>query len=191
MPKTMCIPPCQLVAVKMTTATMIKRFLEMFKARKYPDPTVKTLDDGTVHVETELDGEKYALVYTPSSKFNVRLAEDYVTMFKNNGVAHAIVVYRESITGFAKRVLLTCVGVDIEIFAAKVLAVNITTHVFQPKHFKVIDAKTRSTFDAKKWTLNIPRMLVTDPIARYFNFKKGNIIEIHRNDDTIAYRRVV
>ena len=41
-----------------------------------------------------------------------------------------------------------------------------------------------------EFTYTFPVLLSTDPVSRYFNFKKGDIIKIIRKYDIITYRIV-
>jgi DNA-directed RNA polymerase subunit H (RpoH/RPB5) len=64
------------------------------------------------------------------------------------------------------------------------LQYNVIDHILVPKHTKVED----STLDIYK--RNLPSLLTTDPICRYYNFQPGDIIKISRSIGGIDYRVV-
>jgi DNA-directed RNA polymerase I, II, and III subunit RPABC1 len=77
-----------------------------------------------------------------------------------------------------------------EIFLEHELMINIMDYGLVPKH-EVIDpdsdeAKTFfETYNVKK--RNMPRILITDPVARYYNMKKGDVCRIVRPSDTSGF----
>jgi len=83
-----------------------------------------------------------------------------------------------------------------EIFQEIELMVNILEHDLQPK-FRLLNKKEVeeyfNTFQNKK--REMPRILDSDPVSRYFGAKNGDIIEIVRPSvttiDAITYRIVV
>lgn len=83
-----------------------------------------------------------------------------------------------------------------EVFQEIDLMINITEHVLQPS-FRLLTKKEVEeyfkTFDNKK--REMPRMLDSDPVARYFGAKIGDIFEINRpsitTGESISYRIVI
>ena len=85
---------------------------------------------------------------------------------------------------------------NLEIFTIDELLVNIIDHHLVPKH-RLLNNNEKDKFleeyDIK--SKNLPRIYVTDPIARYYNAKIGDIMEIERytpnSGKSIIYRTVV
>jgi DNA-directed RNA polymerase subunit H (RpoH/RPB5) len=83
-----------------------------------------------------------------------------------------------------------------EVFQEIDLMINIIEHVLQPS-FRLLTKKEVEeyfkTFDNKK--REMPRMLDSDPVARYFGAKIGDIFEINRpsitTGESISYRIVI
>lgn len=73
----------------------------------------------------------------------------------------------------------------IEVFEEAELVTNITEHKLVNKYYVLDD-------QAKKKLLNtytvqdtqLPRILVTDPLARYYGLKRGQVVKIRRSDAT-------
>ena len=160
----------------------------LLKKRKYVlretifNPPDNTLFEFIIHCTDDL-GVDLSVYSCKFIKFNVRLSEKLVNVCTDFNCSHAILIYNGSITGFAKKVLLRCVGLTFEIFSRAELQFDITSHILQPFRF------TKTTL-TENLTNYLPLMKVTDPIARYFFFTVGDIIEIERRDGTVGYRRI-
>jgi DNA-directed RNA polymerase subunit H (RpoH/RPB5) len=84
----------------------------------------------------------------------------------------------------------------VEIFEKNTLLINITKHVLVPKHRILNDTERQELFERYHIQDNsqLPKMTTVDPIARYYGLKKGQVVEITRNEDInkhISYRIVV
>ena len=74
--------------------------------------------------------------------------------------------------------------------------INIIDHVAVPKHILLTNNECETMLDEyiikRK---NLPRILQTDPIARYYNAKPSQIFRIIRpsevTGDTVSYRLVI
>lgn len=172
------------------TRKMVYRFTELFRNRGYKEIEVlPQVESGPVVIEATDPSNLDAfvrLMYFETPKFNVRTAELCVN---NLGIDHLIVIYKDSITCFAKRVLEMHSGIITESFPAKELESNITRHVLQPLKFRRLEPKERDIFK-RKWGVKFPIMLSSDKIARYFNFTKGDVVEVHRRNGDVIYRIV-
>lgn len=184
---TSSVPPQRSTFVR----KIIPRFLEMFEARGYTNIS-NTIDMDASPIEISghdpIKDEEVRLIYFDNPKFNVRTAEVCVNIAQK--INHLIIIYRNDITCFARRVLNTYIGATVEHFPAKELQINITRHVLQPKKFIRLSDHMADAF-RKKWGDEFPKMYRSDKIARYFNFVKGDVIEIHRKDGDVVYRLVV
>lgn len=82
-----------------------------------------------------------------------------------------------------------------EIFLEKELLMDIVQHISVPKHELLSDTDAKNVlieYKAKK--KNIPKILITDPISRYYNAKNGQIFKITRPSETSClapYHRLV
>ena len=84
---------------------------------------------------------------------------------------------------------------NIEIFLVKNLLVNVTKHIFVPKHEILSQEEGKEILEKFKCTrLQLPKILSNDAIAKYYGMKPGQICKITRNSnitgESIYYRLV-
>ena len=85
---------------------------------------------------------------------------------------------------------------NVEIFLKKNMMFNITHHIYVPKHFVLTEEESEeivSKFNTPK--IKFPKILKSDPVARYFALKSGMMFKILRKSpevgESISYRYCV
>lgn len=75
-----------------------------------------------------------------------------------------------------------------ELFLEHELMINLVDHVLIPK-VELLSDEERDNFCQNHMCKkrNIPKILTTDPMAKYFNLKEGDIIRILRPSETSGY----
>lgn len=147
----------------------------------------------------KIDNEDFKIfVFFPkiSTKVGVFTIRQYIKEMQDNGVEQAIVVVKDAITAFAKQVFIEAKPLVIECFKENELLIDKLSHVLVPKH-ELIDEKEKEElleiYKAKESQL--PKMLSSDPIAKYFGARKNQVFKITRpsesSGDYIYYRIVV
>ncbi|MBA42687.1 MAG: hypothetical protein CMF62_01585 [Magnetococcales bacterium] len=109
---------------------------------------------------------------------------DFVTQYEKN---QNIIVVRE----YTKKALtqLETNYPNSEIFLEDELMINIVDQDFVPKHevLKDIDLVNFLEQYKSKKKSNLPKLLVTDPVARYYRMKVGDICRIIRPSELSGY----
>ena len=82
---------------------------------------------------------------------------------------------------------------NVEIFLKKHMMFNITHHVLVPQHIILNDEEANSIFEKYKTDkMDIPKIFKSDPIARYYGMKSGQICKIIRRSpevgESVSYR---
>lgn len=150
---------------------------EMLKQRKYK---ISSEEDSKI-VGTRMK-RKIVVYITNIDKFNSEKTHEYINKLNNEGFNHGIIVYNNLITSSAKKILQNLpfeskddiIKMKIELFQINELQFNITKHRLQPI-FYLLTSKENAEFKEKFGT-KIPILLTNDAIARFFNYKTGDII---------------
>lgn len=109
---------------------------------------------------------------------------------------HVVIVYKNSITSFAKQTIQELVqdGVVVEIFKDTELAFNVTRHSLVPKHEKISEREKNDLLKRMRVrSNNLPHIKMNDPVSKYMGLKKGDVVRIHRNSEiseTCVYYRI-
>jgi DNA-directed RNA polymerase subunit H (RpoH/RPB5) len=107
-----------------------------------------------------------------------------------NKAEHAIIIYQGKITPTAKLYIknLSNQNLKIELYLENVIRVNPIKHSLVPKHI-LCSNKTKINL-LKEYSISLsqlPGIKTTDPIAIYFEAKKGNIFKIIRLNESMPY----
>lgn len=127
----------------------------------------------------------------------VSTIRQYCERMVQEQVQRAIMVVQDGITPFAKQGLSELSQrFFIEQFLENELLINITEHELVPRHVPLTPhekAQLLTRYKCKQTQL--PRIQVTDPIARYYGLSRGTVVKIIRKSETagryITYRLVV
>lgn len=117
---------------------------------------------------------------------------DEERLVENSGFYNPIVVV-PSIQKLASKSLQQR---NIQWFTHEELLVNITHHMLVPKFHVLSDAEKKEFLECYKLKIGqLPKMLDTDPISRYYGLKKGDVVKITRKSVTagryVYYRCVI
>lgn len=121
------------------------------------------------------------------NKINIEKVKEIINTLYKLAISNCIIIYSENITSMALKLIENSLELHIELFTLDELQFNITKHVLVPMHEKITDEE--SVEFKKKYGVKFPILLKSDPVCKFYNFKKGDIIKIHRKD-FIAYRIV-
>jgi DNA-directed RNA polymerase I, II, and III subunit RPABC1 len=165
----------------------ISTITEMILQRGYK---VISEEDGNIIAETEI-GEQMLVFTKPVIKFNVDRIKEHISVLDKMKMKHCVVVYIDSITPPTKKLVKNSVDMKIEIFTQKELQYNITKHRLVPKHERLSEEEANEF--KKKFGIKFPSILLTDPITRFYNYQRGDVIKITRLSNRgkhVSYRIV-
>ena len=121
----------------------------------------------------------------------------YLGKMVEQGVYRAIIVIKQSITPSAAKVCASMAPKYIlEQFTEAELVVNITEHKLVPKHIVLSEEEKKELLLKYHLKENqLPRILITDPVARYYGLRRGQVVKIVRPSETagryVTYRLVM
>lgn len=88
------------------------------------------------------------------------------------------------------------IELQVECFNISELMVNITEHAYVPKHILLTDEQKKELM--KRYRIKesqLPKILHTDPVAKYLGLKRGDVVKIIRSSETagkyVTYRITV
>ena len=162
--------------------------IEMLTQRGY---NIIETNDTTMVAEHETTLEKLVTIIGSSivKKLNIEQVGKCMKIAQNFDIKHIIIIYEDVITPVAKTMIKDSIEIIIEIFKVSELQVNITKHRLVPLH-RCLSCEEAVELKECFNIENLPIIFRTDPISRFYNYKKNSIIEILRKDGTLAYRVV-
>jgi DNA-directed RNA polymerase I, II, and III subunit RPABC1 len=164
-----------------------KIILEMFEQRNYTN--IET-DISTRILAIKPDGQPICAFTKIIDKLNNEEIHSRISELQEYKIEHGILIHEGTPTPAVKGVIsnLPDLGINIELFHADDLQFNITKHDLVPTHVLISSSEAKE-FKTKYGT-NIPSILRTDAVSRFFDFHKGDIIRIIRKNGFISYRIV-
>lgn len=170
--------------------------LEMLEQRGYTDAYehIDLNNNPFVVLVNPETNDKICIHFSRTFKLNTEQLEVFLTITKNIGLNHCIILYSNSITPKAKSIIdkknmiSEDLSIKCELFTFAELQYNITKHSFVPTHKRLskIQAKTFKI----KYGVKHPILLTSDPVSRFFGYETGDVIRIERSSGLIAYRIV-
>ena len=161
-----------------------KTCLEMIQQREY-----SIIEDAEDHIiALKPDNTQMVILFHDAPKFDTKGMKEAVNTMNELGVYHAIIIYHDDVTPATKATLERSVERRFELFAEEDLQINITIHRLQPKFERLADEeaiKFRKDFGTKFGTLRLDK-----PIARFYDYQRGDVIRITRKCGYINYRIV-
>lgn len=160
---------------------------EMFAQRDYKNVE----EDDKFLYATTCDNKEIVCVF--KKVFLKPDTNDVKEIFKilhEKKINHGIIIIENEPTNCASKTIAQnkISGIKIEIFRLDTLQFNITKHFLYCPHRQM---STRESIEFKgKWKENIPVILKSDPISKFFNFQVGRIIEVTRDNNYVSYRIV-
>jgi DNA-directed RNA polymerase I, II, and III subunit RPABC1 len=139
--------------------------------------------------------------FSDEDKIGIKPIRAYKAEMIEANIHNAIVVVKNGITPYVKTNMQSEIQepYNIEIFMENELLIDKTEHILVPKH-ELLTEEERKEFLVKykianKANIPINKILSSDPIARYYGMKTGDIVKIERLSETagiyVNYRVVV
>ncbi|KAL7720927.1 ATP-cone domain-containing protein [Entamoeba marina] len=169
--------------------------LENFKERYGESDNTINRSHLTIKVVLGEDSSDGIIVFfAKDDKLKVETFTNYLGEVETQGCTKAIIVYHGQLSSVVKQSIERS-KCQWEVMQEDELIVNVTKHVLVPKHILLSNEEKEALKKKYQVTVSqLPRLLKTDPICRYYGFQRGDVIKIVRKSETagryITYRAV-
>ena len=97
-------------------------------------------------------------------------------------VRNGIIITAKQLTSSARKKIKELVSYNIQIFLEDEMAYDPTEHVFVPQHIVLSSNEQRDFLNRNNIDIdNLPIILTSDIIARYYAMRPGQVVKIIRN----------
>ena len=134
------------------------------------------------------DGESLCVLFNATPKVDTKSMKEIITFMNECGVRHSIVIHTEGVTPATRSTLSQTDEMYIELFNQEDLQYNITKHRLQPSFDRLTSDEAVSL--KKKYGTRFGTLGHEKPIARFFDYTRGDVIRVLRQDGYINYRIV-
>ena len=156
-----------------------KPSLEMIEKYSVPE-SMKTKANanaptvGTVWVE-----------FSNDASIGIKQMRAFIQHVSANNFHTGILVTQASITAAALKLVPVVLPSIIETFQEIDLLVNITHHILVPKHVLLsVEEKKKLLERYRLKESQLPRIQVSDPVAKYLGLRRGQVVKIIRKSET-------
>ncbi|CAJ1959001.1 unnamed protein product [Sphenostylis stenocarpa] len=168
--------------------------LAEFRSRFGQKPNPQTLGFCVSHLSNSSNTVQVAFAGTENIK-KVTVMNICSQIVDRRSLKSLILIVESQMTSFAKKEL-NHLPFKVEMIRIEDLFVNITKHVLQPKYEILSDEEKKALLTKYKLDeKQLPYMLKTDVIARYYAWEKGEVVKITHTgpmvDSHVTYRYVV
>ncbi len=146
-------------------------------------------ENNTIIGNRDHDNQKIIVFFTQEDKIGIKLFQIYNEKMINLGINKGILIIKGYVTSNVKdeiSILATAkVPIYIEVFSENKLIFDITEHYLVPKHEKISNKEKEellNRYNIKETQL--PKICYTDPVVRYYDFQKMDILKITTISET-------
>jgi len=135
---------------------------------------------------TNEDGQQIYIFFADESSLGIKTIRKLFVILSEKNIQRGIMIYPEKITPSANKVLHNpLIGYEVEAFQEGELLVNITQHELVPEHRLLTPAEKAELLQKYRLRDNqLPRIQISDPVARYYGLKRGQVVKITRPSET-------
>lgn len=132
--------------------------------------------------------------YADEKSVGIKTMRKFISILDERKLESGILIYSSAMTPSANKVIASMAQqFSLEAFQEAELLVNITHHIMVPRH-EVMSTEEKKALLARYRLKDtqLPRIQLTDPVARYYGLKRGQVVRIIRPSETagryVSYR---
>jgi len=116
----------------------------------------------------------------------IKTMKKFVGILDEKKIGSGIIIYSQSMTPASRKVIVSMAKqYRLEEFAEADLLVNITHHKLVPTH-EVLTPNEKDLL-LQRYRLRetqLPRIMLNDPVAKYYGLRRGQVVKITRPSET-------
>ena len=156
--------------------------------------------NGIYYKKSEINPEEVFRLYFEyigESKLSAKEISIFFSKMKDAKADSGIIVISGQLTSQAKQKMIDInYELQVECFNISELMVNITEHTYVPKHILLTGEEKKQLMKRYKIKeYQLPKILNSDPVAKYLGLKRGDVVKIIRDSETagkyVTYRITV
>jgi DNA-directed RNA polymerase I, II, and III subunit RPABC1 len=136
--------------------------------------------------------DKILVYFCQEPKMSAKNFKSLIAYLEEIKIKHCILIISKSMTDPAKKEQSQITDYWIELFEQNELIVNFTKSIYSSAHFCLSNEEKQEFLTKNKISESqLPRILCSDPVCRYYGIKRGQIIKIVTEDQgskMISYR---
>ncbi|KAF8094466.1 hypothetical protein N665_0362s0009 [Sinapis alba] len=153
----------------------------------------------TLKTKKNDDSDKIFVFFLEGTKIKMDEIKSCFKRMESHNVLRAILVVKKDMNRFALAAITDAnsrLKLYLEVFKETELLMNVKEHAFVPEHIALTTEEKKALLE--KYTVKenqLPRIQYTDPIAKYYGLKRGEVVKIIRKSETsgryVTYRYVI
>lgn len=168
--------------------------IEMLNDRGYEYYNDLDFNDFSLLVESDnininVNDEVYVHFYNEHKKFGKKEFQNIVSKLQSDygNDLNILIILKEPENSLLKNEMMKPEYKNVEIFLQKRLTFNITKHSLVPKHVLLSEEEIKDIESKYNTARNMfPKMFASDPIAKYYAAKPGNMFKILRKSHSVG-----
>ncbi|XP_077241674.1 DNA-directed RNA polymerase V subunit 5A-like isoform X1 [Tasmannia lanceolata] len=123
--------------------------------------------------------KKILVIFCGTDAVKLPIIRGIYTQVKEVNLNRMILIVQSKMTPQAKQAIAEIFPFKVELFQIQDLLINITKHVLMPEHYMLTPEEKEKLL--KQYSVEdkqLPRILETDAIARYYGLEKGQVVKV-------------
>ncbi|ONK81378.1 uncharacterized protein A4U43_C01F28400 [Asparagus officinalis] len=128
--------------------------------------------------------KRILVVFCGAAPVKLTTARDLSTQYSKENWSRMILVLQSNMTSQTREKMKLLFPFKVESFHVSELLINITKHALMPNHEPLSEEEKQKLL--KKYSIEetqLPRMLESDAVAKYYGYEKGTILKITYGGD--------
>lgn len=165
----------------LVTQDELDQDLDQFKVQFGDKPSERNPSRAELSVlvaHNEDPTDQMFVFFPEEAKVGIKTIKQYCQRMQELNISRAIIVVRTGMTPSAKQALIDMAPkYSLEQFREAELMINITEHELVPQHVVMTPEEKKELLQRYKLKeLQLPRIQQSDPVARYFGLRRGQVL---------------